>query len=67
MQTNTVDAKTHSLKPGERVEISRYGDTRCIAERSGDGKTLKFIRETQNELTILQYLFCTSAKNTDKS
>jgi ferritin-like metal-binding protein YciE len=41
-----IDADINALQPGERVEISRYNDIRCYAERSGDGRVIRFIRET---------------------
>jgi hypothetical protein len=52
MSVKSVDEKINSLQPGERVEISKCVNTRCIAERSGDGRTIRFIRETPDEFTV---------------
>jgi len=40
----TTDKKIQALKPGHSVEISRTANGRCVAERSGDGTTLRFVR-----------------------
>jgi len=33
-----------NLKPGESRELSRSSGLRVVAERSGDGKTLRYVR-----------------------
>ena len=44
-KATTTDEKVDALKPGGSIEISRYGNTRVIAERSGNGKRLRIVRE----------------------
>jgi hypothetical protein len=41
----TTDQKIDSLRPGASIELSRVGRTRVIAERTGDGKRLRIVRE----------------------
>lgn len=42
----TTDQKIRVLRKGGSVTISECGGVRVIAERSGDGKTLRMIRES---------------------
>ena len=44
----TMDAKINSMNPGDSIIISESGDSRVIAERSGDGQTLRFVRVHDN-------------------
>ena len=39
-----MDAKINSMNPGDSIILSECGDKRVIAERSGDGSTLRFVR-----------------------
>ena len=41
-----MDHKINMLNPGQSVILSTFGTTVCTAERSTDGKTLRFIRTT---------------------
>jgi hypothetical protein len=41
-----VDQIIGNLEPGQEAEISRYGGVWCTVERSGDGRTLRFVRHT---------------------
>ena len=41
----TTDQKIGSLKPGGTIELKRVGNTRVIAERTGDGKRVRIVRE----------------------
>jgi hypothetical protein len=41
-----MNDKIESLNSGERLVLSESNGVRCAAERSGDGKRLRFIRET---------------------
>ena len=41
-----MDAKINSLKPGQSIEISRCGNIHCTAERSGDGRRIRFVRHS---------------------
>lgn len=44
----TTDSKINSLKNGGRVQIG----ANTYAERSCDGKTLRFVRETPNGFVV---------------
>jgi len=44
----------NSLQPGESVTLSSYGNTYCAAERSGDGSTLRFVRNTPDGYTVFK-------------
>jgi hypothetical protein len=37
-----------NLKPGDSIKISECNGIECTAERSGDGKVLRFVRHFQN-------------------
>lgn len=39
-----LDQKIDSLKNGQSVEISAYNGIVCTAEKSTDGKTIRFVR-----------------------
>ncbi|MBZ5639174.1 MAG: hypothetical protein LAO51_10545 [Acidobacteriia bacterium] len=41
----TTDEKIDALKPGRSIELTRVRNTRVIAERTGDGKRLRIVRE----------------------
>ena len=43
---NQMDHITNLLSPGQSVILSSFGVTVCTAERSTDGKTLRFVRTT---------------------
>ena len=45
-----LDSKINSLAKGGRVQIG----TATFAERSGDGKTLRFVRETSGGFTVFK-------------
>ena len=44
--TMTTNERIQTLKPGRSIELSRSNAGRVIAERSGDGRTLRIVRET---------------------
>jgi len=44
----TTDLKINSLQPGQSVVISKNGFAECSAERSTDGKIIRFIRTFPN-------------------
>ena len=53
---STTDQKIDSLKPGATIELSRNDEgTRVFAERSGDGKVLRIVREFSDGGRILGY------------
>lgn len=41
----TTDQKINALIPGASVVLTRVYNTRVVAERSGDGKRLRIVRE----------------------
>lgn len=43
---SNLDARINKMAPGARVEIGACGNVRTYVERSGDGATLRFVRET---------------------
>ena len=42
--TSQLDRKINALQSGQSIEISRANGIVCFAERSGDGKTIRFVR-----------------------
>jgi hypothetical protein len=44
----TLDQKINSLKKGEQLQIGKSDKVKTLAERSSDGKELRFIREFNN-------------------
>ena len=46
--------KVKTLKPGQQVELSNESGIRVVAERSGDGKRLRFVRETAKGFTVVR-------------
>ena len=46
MTNLTLDQKINRLQPGQSIEISRYSNTSVTAERTANGKQIKFIRHT---------------------
>lgn len=52
----TMDQKIDSLKPGGTIELSRNDQgTRVIAERTGDGKRVRIVREFTDGERVLGY------------
>ncbi len=47
-----LDTKIDALRPGREMEISRTESGYCTAERSGDGKTIRFVRHQGNMSTV---------------
>ena len=52
--TSTLDQRINALRPGQEIRIS--GDTTIwvTAERSGDGKWVRFVRHTLNGFTVIR-------------
>ena len=46
--------KIRTLKPGRSIELSRTTLGRVIAERSGDGRTLRIVRETTGGCEVIR-------------
>jgi hypothetical protein len=53
MRSN-LDKRIDALRPGQSIEISRTETGRCTAERSGDGKTIRFVRHTTTGWTVFK-------------
>jgi hypothetical protein len=53
--TSTLDQRINALRPGQEIRISP-GDTTIwvTAERSGDGKWVRFVRHTLNGFTVIR-------------
>jgi hypothetical protein len=51
--TNT-DRQINALRPGQSIELSRSNGYRVIAERSGNGKTLRIVRESSRGFDVIR-------------
>ena len=51
---NTMDSKINKLNPGGSVILSETENGRVVAERSGDGKTLRFVRINGNGFVVFK-------------
>ena len=49
-----LDARLNALKPGRKVTLSSCGGVSVIAERSGDGKTLRIVRVWRDGFTVIK-------------
>ena len=49
-----TDQKIAALQNGESVVLSQVGAVRCVAERSGDGKTLRIVREQAGGFVVIR-------------
>ena len=45
MRSN-LDERIDALRPGRSIEISRTDSGWCTAERTGDGRKVRFVRHT---------------------
>ncbi len=54
MKTLTLDQRINALAPGHSVEIGCGKISRVTVMRSGDGKTLKFIRHSGDTSTVIK-------------
>jgi len=50
----TLDQRIDKLKPGQRITISETNGGKVIAERTGDGKRLKFVRESKDGFEVIK-------------
>ena len=57
MKTN-LDKRIDALKPGQSIEISRTETGRCTAERSGDGRKIRFVRHAGNGWHVFKVTDC---------
>ncbi len=54
MKKQTLDQRIDAIKPGGSIELSRSNGTTVTAERSGDGKTLRFVRSSGDTSTVFR-------------
>jgi hypothetical protein len=45
---SSLDAKINNLGAGKSIMISKFNNIICSVERTGDGKTLRFVRTFAN-------------------
>lgn len=50
----SLDERIDALKPGESLTLSEMAGIKCVAERTGDGKTLNFVRLTDRGFEIFR-------------
>jgi hypothetical protein len=58
----TTDSKINSLQPGQAVVISKNEVAECSAERSTDGKTIRFVRTFPNGSWVVFHTSKTKTK-----
>ena len=49
-----IDKKINALKPGSSIELSRVGENKVLAERSGSGKNLVIFRESPTGFEVIK-------------
>lgn len=54
MKKQTLDQKIDAIKPGGSAKLSSSNGTTVTAERSGDGKTLRFVRSSGDASTVFR-------------
>jgi len=54
MLTTTLDQQIAALKPGQEIRISGNDSIWVTAERSGNGRWLRFVRHTANGFTVFK-------------
>lgn len=52
--TTTLDQQIDALKPGQEIRISGDDSIWVTAERSGNGRWLRFVRHTANGFTVFK-------------
>lgn len=50
----TLDARLHALKPGQQIILSHGHGFRVIAERQGNGRRVRMVRESANDFQVLR-------------
>jgi len=50
----TLDQQIAAMKPGQSIRLSGTDSVWVTAERSGNGKTVRFVRHTANSSTIFK-------------
>lgn len=51
----SIDALIAALEPGGRVLISSTSDMVVVAERSGDGRELRIVRESPDGFAVIRH------------
>ena len=54
MKQQSLKGKIDSLQPGQEVELSRTNGLWVTAERSGDGKTLRYVRHSSKGFEVIK-------------
>lgn len=54
MSNTSLDDKINNINPGREIELSRSNGIRVTAERSGDGKTIRFVRSTKEGFVVFK-------------
>lgn len=54
MMTSILDQRINALQPGQEIRISGTDDLWVTAERSGNGKRLRFVRHSANGFTVFK-------------
>ncbi len=49
-----MNSKINKLKNGQSIEISRSNGQWVTAEKSGNGKVVRFIRHTENSFRVFR-------------
>lgn len=50
----TLDQQIAAMKPGQSIRLSGTDAVWVTAERSGNGKSVSFVRHTQNGSTVFK-------------
>ena len=53
MTDKTLDQKINTLQPGERVVLTSGNGLQVVAERSGNGQTLRIVRESARGFDVV--------------
>ena len=51
----SIDTLIAALGPGDRMLISAMNDMNVYAERSGDGKDLRIVRESKDGFAVIRH------------
>jgi hypothetical protein len=54
MKQQSLQGKIDSLQPGQEVELSRTNGLWVTAERSGDGNTLRYVRQSRKGFEVIK-------------
>ena len=54
MKTLSLDQRINQIRPGGTLVIGECNGIRVVAEVSGDGRTLRFVRETRDGFVVFR-------------